>query len=362
MRKDSIMSTSEPNSTLCALPFMAVDSKNGRYRPCCHSQDPDWGNHSDIEIYWRSDRLCQLRQNLASGVQDISCGTCWQMEQRGLTSMRQAVNLSRSLSAQDQIQPRIQQVKLITGKHCNLACMMCFRTVSSTYHRIWRSDTNWSMPEAKAIDLEYDVVMDRYIRDNAHSLKYIEALGGEPLFNKRFLDLVQHLVDVGANRHLTLFVITNGTLLTKRMQALFSKFHKTVFAVSVDGIEAVNDYQRWPSQWQEVHHNLQTISASFDMSVIPTVTALNIIGLPRLMEYCDRHDYVVNNINLVEFWPELLPSNLPRTLHDQVSDEYRNFLIGDQRPDRLLNFVTRWDQKRGIDIRHYMPEWSSAMA
>lgn len=355
------MSTVDSVDTLCALPFMAVDSKNGQYRPCCHNKDPNWHGHSDIEQYWRSDRLLHLRQNLASGVQDISCGTCWQMEQRGLTSMRQAVNLSRSLTVQDQTQPRIQQVKLVTGKHCNLACMMCFSSVSSTYHRIWRSDLNWPMPEVKTMDLEYDVVMDRYIRDNASSLKYIEALGGEPLFNKQFLNLVQHLVDVGANRHLTLFVITNGTLLTKRMQTLFSKFYKTVFAVSIDGVKAINDYQRWPSRWQEVKRNLQIISANFDMSVIPTVTALNIIGLPQLIEYCNQNNYVVNNVNLVEFWPELSPSNLPALLHRRVSDEYRNFLIGDERPDQLINFITRWDQKRGIDIRHYMPEWSLIM-
>jgi sulfatase maturation enzyme AslB (radical SAM superfamily) len=339
------------------MPFMSVDVHDGVFRPCCHNRHADWSRYATVEAYWNSQTLQQLRHNLMTGIKDTSCETCWNMEAQGHVSMRQSVTPDRRISAADRCQPRIKQVKLMTGNTCNLACMMCFRTVSSTYDKIWSAAPDWPTPAAKAATLQYDHAMEQYILQHLDQIEYIEVLGGEPLFSRRFMDLLAILVQEGAHEHITLFVITNGTLMTNGMINLLKQFKRTVLAVSVDGVGLVNEYQRWPSRWSEVDYNLSVINSEFDMSILPTVTALNLIHLPRLVDYCDERNYIINNFSIVRHWPQLLPSNLPAQLRPQVSRQYRSWLEGPECQQDLIEFVSRWDQQRNIFIGQYLPEW-----
>lgn len=338
---------------------MAVDKHDGVYRPCCINQDMRWATYRSLQQYWQSETLHTLRHNLSTGIRDVSCNRCWQLEDIGQCSMRKAVSQDQARLNAIRSPAQIKQVKLITGATCNLSCMMCFPGVSSTYQKLWQQDYPWNVAQYRLRPREYDDEMDAYIRQNAQQIEFIEVLGGESLFNKNFFDLLTFLVESDACRHMTLFVITNGTLFTKKIQKLLSKFKKTVLTVSVDGIGPVNDYQRWPSRWSEISLNLSKINDVFDMSILPTVTAVNIIGLPRLVDFCQNHGYVLRNINLVEGWPQLLPCNLPRRLAVMVSDEFRAFLDGDSDPASLIDFVLRWDNKRQIRIQDYMSEWQN---
>lgn len=292
------------------------------------------------------------------GVRDQGCRKCWNLEDKGQISMRQSVNVSRRHCLIDD-NAALRQVKLITGKTCNLSCMMCFSTVSSTYHKLWESDKLWIMPEKRQKDLGYDWNMDQYIRDHAHELEYIEVLGGEPLFSKDFFDLVHHLTCTGKSQHMTMFVITNGSIMTDAMIEMFKKFKKTVFMVSIDGVGLVNDYQRWPSRWQQIELNLLKLSNEFDVSVMPTVTALNLPYLHDLYQYCEDKNLVINNFSLVDDWPALLPINLPEKIKQKVDPRFDKLINSSGDTSVLVDFIKRWDKQRGISIVDYMPEWKN---
>ena len=348
------------HDTMCCLPFMAVDQKQGRRSPCCQTASQHWGSFSTIEEYWHSESLAQLRQQMVDGQRAAECVHCWRAEDAGQVSMRQAVNQSR-FHMINLDQPRIKQVKLNTGNTCNISCMMCFDSVSSSYEKLWSTDTTWIMPENKLKKLSYDHQMQDYILEHAGDIEVIEVLGGEPLFNKQFIQLAESLAASGAAKHMTMMIITNGTLLTQRLIDLFRKFKKTVFAVSVDGVGLVNDYQRWPSRFDEIDKNLAMINHHFDLSLLPTVTAVNIIGMSNLYEYALSKNYVINNIEPVQHWPQLNPANLPDLLKKLVDSKF-DYLI--QKPgdtDGLLRFVSRWDQQRNIRIQDYMSEWSGVL-
>lgn len=345
------------SDTFCVLPFMAIDRHYDILRPCCMNDIKSWQPNVDLWEYWNSDRLTDLRQNLLNGIQDPSCQRCWYQENGGQSSLRQAANHSR-LDTIDVNQPKIKQVKLLTGNTCNLSCMMCFSTISTTYQQLWQDDPTWIMPEVKQTPLNYDWMIDQYIRDHAQDLEFIEALGGEPLFSKDFLDLLDYLIQHEHASHITLFIITNGTLLTDNILEKLQKFHKTVFVVSVDGVGRVNEYQRWPSRWTTVEENLSVISGLFDLSILPTLTAINLPRINELIEYCDKKKYSINNISPADHWPSLLPRHLPNELKKFVPREF-DYLIQDQgSPDLLLDFISKWDQKRKIRIADYLPEWS----
>jgi len=344
--------------TMCCLPFMAVDQKQGRRSPCCQTASQHWGSFATIEEYWHSEPLAQLRQQMLNHQRAAECVHCWRAEDAGQVSMRQAVNQSRSHMI-DFDRPRIKQVKLNTGNTCNISCMMCFDSVSSSYEKLWSTDTTWIMPENKLKKLSYDHHMQDYILEHADDIEVIEVLGGEPLFNKQFIQLAESLAASGAAEHMTMIIITNGTLLTQRLIDLFRKFKKTVFAVSVDGVGLVNDYQRWPSRFVEVDKNLAMINRYFDLSLLPTVTAVNIIGLSDLYEYALSKNYMINNVEPVQHWPQLNPSNLPDQLKKLVDSRFSQFIQGSADTDGLLKFVSRWDQQRNIRIQDYMSEWTN---
>jgi len=348
------------HDTMCCLPFMAVDQKQGRRSPCCQTASQHWGSFSTIEEYWHSEPLAQLRQQMINHQRAAECVHCWRAEDAGQISMRQAVNQSRSHMINFD-QPRIKQVKLNTGNTCNISCMMCFDSVSSSYEKLWSTDTTWIMPENKLKKLSYDHQMQDYILEHAGDIEVIEVLGGEPLFNKQFIQLAESLAASGAAKHMTMIIITNGTLLTQRLIDLFQKFKKTVFAVSVDGVGLVNDYQRWPSRFVEIDKNLAMMNSYFDISLLPTVTAVNIIGMSDLYEYALSKNYVINNIEPVAHWPQLNPANLPDQLKKLVDSKFDYLIQGSADTDGLLRFVSRWDQQRNIHIQDYMSEWSSVL-
>ena len=348
------------SDTMCCLPFMAVDHKQGRRSPCCQTASQHWGSFSTIEEYWHSEPLAQLRQQMINHQRAAECVHCWRAEDAGQISMRQAVNQSR-FHMIDFDQPRIKQVKLNTGNTCNISCMMCFDSVSSSYEKLWSTDTTWIMPENKLKKLSYDHLMQTYILEHAGDIEVIEVLGGEPLFNKQFIQLAESLAASGAAKHMTMIIITNGTLLTQRLIDLFQKFKKTVFAVSVDGVGLVNDYQRWPSRFVEIAENLVKINHHFDLSLLPTVTAVNIIGLADLHAFALSKNYMINNISPVDHWPQLNPSNLPDQLKKLVDSKFDYLMQESADTDGLLSFVSRWDHQRNIHIQDYMSEWANIM-
>ena len=348
------------SDTMCCLPFMAVDQKQGRRSPCCHTASQHWGSFATIEEYWNSNALAGLRQQMVNGQRAAECVYCWSAEDAGQISMRQSVNQSR-FHMIDFDQPRIKQVKLNTGNTCNISCMMCFDSVSSSYEKLWSTDTTWIMPENKLKKLSYDHQMQDYILEHAGDIEVIEVLGGEPLFNKQFIQLAESLAASGAAKHMTMIIITNGTLLTQRLIDLFQKFKKTVFAVSVDGVGPVNDYQRWPSRFVEIEKNLAMMNSYFDISLLPTVTAVNIIGMSNLYEYALSKNYMINNIEPVAHWPQLNPANLPDQLKKLVDSKFDYLIQGSVDTAGLLRFVSRWDQQRNIHIQDYMSEWSGVL-
>lgn len=332
---------------------MAVD-RHQTFRPCCLNTTFNQCKFETVDDYWNSHELEDLRTQFVNGVRPPGCNSCWKLEDSGFRSLR-LESLSRSMT----LPYSIRQVKLITGKTCNLSCMTCFSSVSSSYEYLWKNDVSWVMPDSKKDDVMYDTEMDLWIRKNFNQLEYLEALGGEPLFSKSFLNLLEYLVEQGASQHITLFLITNITLPMPKILDVLKQFKKVVFAVSIDAVGAANDYIRWNSDFNKIQENINTIREFADCSVLPTVSALNIVRLPELYEYCDKQQLTINNLGLVAHWTELLPSNLPLELHKLVDSKFRPLLEGNNEPNKLIKFIQRWDRQRNINIVDYMPEWQT---
>lgn len=341
------------NSNFCNLPFIAVDRRpNGTLSPCCQNNKFNSIRFTGIDDYWNSNELQSLRNNFLLNIKDSSCQQCWNSEEVGVISLRQT-SLDRTIQQPN----KITQIKLISGNECNISCMSCFSTVSSSYNRLWKDDPLWIMPDEQKHATTYDLHIDQWIRNNYQQLEYLEVLGGEPLYSKRFFKLVDFLIEANAAKSITLFLVSNGTLITKDIIKKLKHFKKVVITISIDAVGRANDYIRWMSNFKIIERNLALVKTSVDCSVLPTISALNICRIHELYEYCDKRNIKIVNPGLVLFWDQLNPEHIPEKLKKTVDSKFSKLVDKPGDPDKLLKFINSWDKKRNIFIGDYMSEW-----
>ena len=131
-----------PNkNTFCLAPWynIFVDSDK-KLSPCCDSKkDIMKYNYSQLENYFFSDKLEQLRKDLINGIKNNNCTACWTKEKQKGNSLRlqfnKALGKPSKSSILNQIEnPSIKNKKsfdLVLGNLCNLKCIMCKPRLSS---------------------------------------------------------------------------------------------------------------------------------------------------------------------------------------------------------------------------------------
>lgn len=345
------------NKNFCPLPFMALDILDNSYGPCCHNKNINFKKYKTIDGYLQSEELKELRETVSIDSRHYSCKKCWDLEDKGLPSMRQSVLQDRSNTDLDVI----SQVKLHTGMTCNFACMMCFPTVSSTWNNLWK-DKNYPEPYNKTLGHEkYDYQAENYIKNNIKNIKYIETLGGEPFFNKSFLKLLDWIIDKNYAEEITLYIITNGSLVTEQFKQKLNFFKKVVLSISLEGIGKVNDYIRWGSNWDIIQKNIELNRKNFDIAILPTIMSLNLHRIHELESFCESNQLYMMQLNPVKGWDSLNPINLPLYLQDTLQSKYKKYVDDKQTKGNLKEFIINWDKKRNISILDYMPEFKELM-
>ena len=336
---------------------MAVDVRNNRFSPCCHVTKKHFEEYTTIEEYENSEKLNKLQDSFRKNERNALCNYCWTNEDNNVQSMRQSVLQDRQHSDLD----AITQIKLHTGSTCNLACMMCFPSVSSTWKKLW---TETDPPEVfnKIAPELYDSETESYIKKNIAHIKYIETLGGEPLFSKRFLKLLNWIRSSGHSNNITLYIITNATLLTEHIFEVCKDFKKIVFTVSLEGVGKVNDYIRWGSSFENIDNNIRLLlEKKYSVAIVPTISSLNLHRIQEVYDYADKIGVPVMNASPVEGWKSLLPANLPIFLQGHVPLAFKKFLSDSPNETALKQFITNWDKQRNTSILDYMPEFNELM-
>mgnify|MGYP001169554559 FL=1 len=347
------------SDTLCILPFISVDrnadTTDTPLAPCClyqHEQEP----HKTIDEYFAGNEIQKVRQQMLSNQKPNGCWKCFDEEKRGKNSMRQSVNKSRLDLHQDNITSHKFpiQVKMLSGASCNLACRMCQSHVSSKVHKVWEE-----IGRPTQEPYQYDLLMDNYIRANSDKIQYIDLMGGEPLYHKKIINLLEYLVKSNHSRHITLYCTTNGMVINSDVVNLIRRFKKTVLIFSIDGVGQIHEYIRPGSTWSTIINNLGNIRKFFniDCLVQPTISALNILRLPELDRWCKDNMLHQTQKCLVHDPKELHPKNLPSNLKKQVDDKYKNF-VEQEKTHSAKAFIDQLDEHWNTDITTVMPEWN----
>ena len=245
----------------------------------------------------------------------------------------------------------IKRVVISTGNTCNLACITCFPGTSSRIAQFFDPDD-----QGRKFMSDFDHGLANYVLQN-ETIRIIEFIGGEPFLSKKMWAFLESLIRMQRAQLTHLRIITNATVVNDKIIETLKEFRSVKLMVSLDGVGATNNYQRWPSKFDELEANIVRLRKSFPISILSTLTAFNITNVHEIREFCQKHDLLFKGPHVVKNKDAILPGNLPKELHHLVHEDYRAFLEFKNESVDIFAYIQEWDQARGARIGDFLPEW-----
>lgn len=313
------------HKNFCILPFIHLaTTTEGTCRLCCKVSKHDVilddngvpynvNTHSIDEI-WNSKHYRELRHKVWEQDQQLpECSVCWREEEtfysewhnnhrNELPSKRRKENqkwLHKENKLSEPVQelvenPRIRYYDIRLSNLCNLKCRMCWPHFSSQIVREQKQFASEGLPtHYKHYDVaEWDTAkLWSSINDGIAEIEEITFVGGEPTLHDEMYELVDKLVQTDLAKNIRLKLTSNLTNIQQRFLELMHKFDSVEINGSIDGIDTVNNYIRYPSDWTTIERNIDRLLAikNVQLNLTPVIQIYNIMHIDRLTQwYVDK--------------------------------------------------------------------------
>jgi molybdenum cofactor biosynthesis enzyme MoaA len=282
---------------LCAVPLTKSWANSyGRFRNCCVA-DPQISSTPGQTFvqWWNSTELNSFRESLKDSTLPTSCHKCAFKESNHTESFRNAVNKDVDFENTDFSWPNRWDIEF--GNKCNLACWTCNETSSSLImqhkKKIKILPRSFKDPEIEFAKNWEDIRLNFLKSYDMHDVVTLTAVGGEPMFNKKFLSFLQELIDLGLSPRTKLEIHTNGSYCDTRIEKLLShQLWKYICVfVSVDAVGAKANWLRYGSDWNKISTNIKKIQKLANYVEIHCVLSLlNVNDLVDLKNFCNQLD------------------------------------------------------------------------
>jgi sulfatase maturation enzyme AslB (radical SAM superfamily) len=312
--------------SFCVLPWIHLATRpNGDMRICCVA-NASGANSGDYTVglvkmedgkpanfahtlpteAFNNDYMKSVRKTMLEGKVPASCTKCFDEEKQGVASKRiwetgtwfkegiDIPELIEQTKEDGSVPYKLQYLDLRLGHTCNLKCVMC----SPHDSRQW-------VPEHKKI---YPIIESTLIRkqlswkpfDNTWhenpafweeiyeqipNIRQVYFAGGEPLLIKEHRRFLEEIVSRGYANKIILRYNTNGTLISKSIIDLWSKFRKVKVGFSLDGLAERGNYIRYPLDWTTVEENLQLLDSAPDNIETTIACAVQILNIKHIPDF-----------------------------------------------------------------------------
>lgn len=341
----------ELNNSFCYYPFtgMALKTwKNGKIQspyPCCnsmHSKNVEWENKfNDISEFslsglFQSTPMTQLRNDILNDKKPEICKTCWKNEEQHGSSARL---YSDHIVKQDidYDKPTLQMLDIGTGNTCNLRCRMCSPYVSNSLqkdHKLFQERgieyPEWGRYDVTNSNLTHSTQW-QYITENVKNYSYIRASGGETLLSGAFIQFLDKCIEEDVAKHMTLNITTNATQFSSSMVDRLEQFKEIEPIFSIDGINKIYEYIRYPQKFFIIENNIEKFLKSNinhrGIKIVFVLTAYNIHNILDTIQWIrlisSKFEVFINfTIDIVHSFPfdiSLLPKKILQSQYETVS-------------------------------------------
>ena len=323
------------NPTFCVLPWMHIQYKpTGQAKPCCRydniKENKDYdaslenSNHvvnlselfqeraKELVIqnasmedafysnYWNTARNLTVENKPISG-----CHKCYKEEQVSgevATSMRLGSSVLYNegyLHKKPKFeQPIIEFLEVGFGNYCNLACLTCNSTLSTTWHDDEvKLNEIADKPLQRMIFPKLDNLKFEPNEQTLKTLRLIKFTGGEPMINPEFIKFIDLICEKGFPGNISLEIYTNCSYIpSPKLLENLKKFKSIQLNLSIDAHGPTNDYIRYGSKW--FGEGKQTVSNALEfwleqglenqniyVIMATTMSVLNIFDVPKLVSW-----------------------------------------------------------------------------
>jgi hypothetical protein len=370
---------------------------------------------------WNSHGLREIREIMLRGEEPKHCLGCYDTERRGFGSTRTNYNAMILNAPQERgvftgfsridrasLKPTMElptYFDLRFDNVCNLKCVMCFASESSSIEsdpvqlswtgegEIARYPNRFDNPKKWVTS---DLLFDE-LREIGANAEYIRLAGGEPFRSALALRWMDHLKRNGQAANITIQVYTNLQLFNERIIDLLSAFKYVTFVLSIDGTGQTYEYIRYPGKWGRIEENCARLArerkgrlARSEVSINATMSIPGAMRITDVFDFGERLGFGVNLSNAVDpahvstnYLPQASKERLDRTLRAYAAAHSPAFpyLPGqiDQWMEQIysvrtsavehveafrdaMRFLNDMDKSRGLDFKKLQPELTAEFA
>lgn len=378
--------------TFCALPWIHLSTRpNGHSRVCCTanassvsaSNDKEHGgeigvmknddgspanfNTTSLAAMWNANYMRNIRLKMLNGEEPESCKKCYVEERAGHKSKREwetiywtqrgyGLDRAEEITEDDGTIPvHLPYIDLRFGSKCNLKCIMCSPHDSS----MWVPDWQKMHPKVQNVSLKeltgwvnkgqqngatYNWHMNnptfwKELYEQIPNMYQLYFAGGEPLIIDTHYELLEEVIACGYASNIELRYNSNGLEWREDLFELWSHFKRVRFHYSIDSINEMNDYIRFPSKWEHQAKRFEILdketSDKVEVTTACAVQALNIYYIPDFIMW--KLDQGFDKINRWPFGAGLINYHfvyhpaylnvkiLPQWFKDECQKKYEAF-------------------------------------
>jgi hypothetical protein len=296
-------------NTFCVMPWISLRNYIGSYYTVCCFSDlmvkENNNQNNDAEKFWNSKKLIKLRKDMLNGVKNSHCDACWINEKNKVKSNRQYFNETFFYIINDFLKKTDKKgflnkkpfiFDISVGSACDFSCRMCAVPNKKNGKFFDSNKENQEKILKKA-----NVVNKKHFKENIfpflNKVRYINIAGGEPFIIRNTEYFLEECVKRGFSKNISLKIVTNFNRSPIKFLKLFSKFRRCQLDISIDGIDDLYEYIRYPGKWNKIEKNLVELkkcSGNTFICFAITVQIYNIFNIEEILKFTNKLEKIID--------------------------------------------------------------------
>lgn len=354
--------------------------------PCCSFEfvigQEEHIRDKTLAEYVGSPYLREMREKSLRHEPIPGCARCAKDEEIGIRSTRDIISSMHPYAegVSSEGLGGITSFEVFLGNACNLKCVSC----SSQFSSAWIADESATGLIANSDKNPLSAVELGEIFSSLTGLREVKVLGGEPFINASYSNVLMNIprerrggIEIKYNTNVTIFP-------EESVIEMWKDFRQINLHLSIDFMGPLNDYIRYPSQWQKILNNFERYMElakkypHIRVGVSSVVSVYNIFFIKKHLEEYerirDRHKgfkglgITLNRLQSpLQLGIDVLPDDLKERVYlNNVGGgvEVDKFMRDLEKPsptadgwERCLVFTDVLDRHRKVSVRDHLSFW-----